>query len=109
MSTFYHLIKNIIKIILLFTQRPKLRFDISARMKSNKSDKTKATEAMHANIDQERKYMIDTAIVRVMKMRRTLQHQMLITEVITQVSSRFTPSVPIIKVHTKRSKSFSPI
>lgn len=65
-------------------------------MKSDKSNEKIATEAMHANIDQERKYMIDTVIVRVMKLRRKLQYQMLITEVITHVSSRFTPSIAII-------------
>lgn len=84
-------------------------------MKSDKSDEKKATEAMHVNIDQERKYMIDTAIVRVMKMRRTLQHQMLITEVITEVSSRFAPPVSIIKIYNihllfiERSESSHPI
>lgn len=81
--------------MLLLFLSPKLRFDISIRMKSDKTEEQKST---NTSIDQERKYIVEAAIVRVMKMRKTLKHQELIAEVIKQVASRFTPKVNVIKV-----------
>jgi len=41
--------------------------------------------------------MPQSAIVRVMKARKTLKHSMLVSETISQIKSRFTPKVSDIK------------
>jgi cullin 3 len=50
-----------------------------------------------AQIENQRKSMLEAAIVRIMKARRSLDHSNLIAEVTRQVSSRFRPTPADIK------------
>ncbi|XP_067950134.1 cullin-3-like [Watersipora subatra] len=48
-------------------------------------------------VDDDRKYEIEAAIVRVMKARKRMQHNLLIAEVTTQLKTRFMSSPTVIK------------
>ncbi|KAI8871170.1 Cullin-domain-containing protein [Ramicandelaber brevisporus] len=74
----------------------------SKRIKINlnqpiKSEQKEETDQTNKQITQDRKHLIDAAIVRVMKTRKTLKHTLLIQEVIQQLISRFKPQVTDIK------------
>jgi len=49
------------------------------------------------DVDKDRRYAIDAAIVRTMKSRKVLQHQQLVLEVVQQLSRMFTPDFKLIK------------
>lgn len=48
-------------------------------------------------VDEERKHQIEASIVRIMKDRKIMEHNLLIAEVTKQLSSRFMPSPVMIK------------
>lgn len=75
----------------------KLRIQLTAPLKTEKKlEEAKAK----ASVDFDRNRLTQCAIVRIMKQRKELSHQDLISEVIGQLSSKFQPSVPLIKVAT---------
>jgi cullin 1 len=79
-----------------FLSSKKLRINLNVPLKSVEQ---KDIEGVHRTIDEDRKMVIQAAIVRIMKGRRTLKHTLLIQEVIEQLSSRFKPVVPMIEVN----------
>lgn len=48
-------------------------------------------------IEIQRKHQMDAAIVRIMKTRKTLKHNVLVTEVAAQLQARFKPKSNDIK------------
>ncbi|KAK0199717.1 Cullin [Desarmillaria ectypa] len=54
------------------------------------------TEVLRA-VQEDRTYIIQVTIVRIMKAQKTMTNQQLIQEVTEQISQRFTPQVPIIR------------
>lgn len=66
-------------------------------------------------VDEDRKHEIEACIVRIMKSRKYLNHNQLVSEVVEQLSNRFLPSPVIIKKriegliereYIKRSESY---
>ncbi|KAJ7167869.1 ubiquitin-protein ligase [Mycena filopes] len=70
--------------------RVNLNLPIKAEVKAETGDVLKA-------VDEDRKYVIQATIVRIMKARKTMKNQALIQEVISQISQRFAPKIPDIK------------
>ncbi|KAJ1913497.1 ubiquitin ligase (cullin) of SCF [Tieghemiomyces parasiticus] len=62
-----------------------------------KSEQRQETEATNKNIAEDRKMLIQAAIVRIMKAKQSLEHVELMNEVIAELKSRYRPSIPEIK------------
>ncbi|KAK0216805.1 Cullin-domain-containing protein [Armillaria fumosa] len=67
------------------------------RINLNRPIKTEELDEVLKNVEENRKYVIQASIIRVMKARQTMMNQQLIQEVISQLSQRFTPNVTDIE------------
>ncbi|CAF1059507.1 unnamed protein product [Didymodactylos carnosus] len=85
---------SVLKINTNFTNN-KTRINLNVSLKSEVKQET---EHIHQAIESNRKFVIEAAIVRIMKARKELQHTQLISEVLTMLAPRFKPQVPDIKL-----------
>ncbi|KAJ2796746.1 hypothetical protein H4R20_005433, partial [Coemansia guatemalensis] len=73
----------------------RIRIPVVAAKAVVESEKDNA-ESM-ASIGRERQYLVEAAIVRIMKTRKQLMHEQLVNEVIHQLSAQFLPTSTMIK------------
>ncbi|KAI1763191.1 putative cullulin 3 [Hypoxylon sp. FL1150] len=74
-----------------------IKIKVPAVSAANRIENDEERKETNQKNEETRKYIIDAAIVRIMKQRKELGHSQLITEVIQVLTSRFKPDVPLIK------------
>ncbi|KAI5452672.1 ubiquitin ligase (cullin) of SCF [Naganishia albida] len=72
----------------------KIRININQAIRAEQ--KQESNDVMKA-VDEDRKFVYQATIVRIMKMRKTLAHQALIQETVSMISPQFVPKIPHIK------------
>lgn len=72
-------------------------FRVKIQAVANKGDSEPERVETRSKVDEDRKHEIEAAIVRIMKARKRLQHNVLVAEVTEQLKARFLPSPVVIK------------
>ncbi|KAE8147835.1 Cullin [Aspergillus avenaceus] len=72
----------------------KIKVNLNIQIKSEQKVESDDT---HKTVEEDRKLLLQSAIVRIMKSRKKMKHVQLVQEVIQQVKSRFPPKIPDIK------------
>ncbi|KAH8597279.1 Cullin [Bisporella sp. PMI_857] len=72
----------------------KIRINLNMAIKS---DQKQEADETHKTIEEDRKLLMQSAIVRIMKARKKMKHTALVGECINQIRTRFVPKVPDIK------------
>eukprot|EP00727_Mastigamoeba_balamuthi_P002477 m51a1_g12226 putative cullin a (1124) ;mRNA; r:60316-65932 len=106
-------LQSLVKLRILLVDADADDFPKSAKFQVNPEYKNKKTKVIinvpaqqqvreentqaHRQVEEERKWQVMAAIVRIMKMRRELSHVNLVAEVIAELQTHFKPRLPLIK------------
>ncbi|CAG0901378.1 unnamed protein product [Darwinula stevensoni] len=82
-------------ILMLFNTRSRISYEIQTVAAKGESEPER--KETRSKVDEDRKHEIEAAIVRIMKARKRMQHNVLVAEVTEQLKSRFLPSPVVIK------------
>ena len=72
-----------------------LKFKVS--LVTSKESASKETKQIVERMDEDRRHIVEATIVRIMKSRKTMEHNQLVSESITQLSRLFEPRPLLIK------------
>lgn len=72
-------------------------FRVKIQTVAAKGESEPERKETRSKVDEDRKHEIEAAIVRIMKARKRMQHNVLVTEVTDQLRARFLPSPIVIK------------
>jgi len=75
----------------------RMKVNINVPVKSEAQVEKGGPDDTMSHVVEERKLLMQAAIVRIMKARKKLRHMHLISEVVEQLQSRFKPQIPLIK------------
>ncbi|VDD90715.1 unnamed protein product [Enterobius vermicularis] len=70
---------------------------IKIQMVSGRADAEPERKETRTKVEEDRKHEVEAAIVRVMKARKNLMHNMLVSEVTQQLKHRFLPNPQLVK------------
>ena len=72
---------------------------LACRLEAQHKDRLRvgAPNQAPATVEEDRKHLVEAVIVRIMKSRKTLEHNQLVMEVTRHLTSRFQPSPTLIK------------
>jgi len=73
------------------------RFKVRVVLYERKAKEEQATTDTEERLKKERELVVDALIVRIMKSRRKLHHNVLVQEVVSQSAARFVPPLSVIK------------
>jgi len=73
------------------------KFKVDLTKSTGKAETKRENEQVQREVDDDRRHVVQAAIVRIMKTRKVLKHAQLVAEVLSQLASRFNPKIPLIK------------
>jgi cullin 3 len=79
------------------SNQTKIKILTIASKEETKAEAAKEREETVKDVENSRKHQIEATIVRIMKSRKTMIHNALISSLIEQLNSRFTPDMKMVK------------
>ncbi|KAK6841537.1 Cullin-3 [Apiospora arundinis] len=76
---------------------PTFKIKISTAIVANQVENAEERRDTDDKMLETRKYVIDAAVVRIMKQRKEMEHQLLTLEIVNQIKDKFKPNMALVK------------